>query len=97
MKSRLSIIILSVFFSVGCLAQEGGLQQTVDEGVKKVESYYKGGMYHEAFEKLHTIEGQIASSGQSQAAKSAGYYKTARARFDMYMRMRRSAEERLPI
>ena len=52
MKSRLSIIILSVFFSVGCLAQEGGLQQTVDEGVKKVESYYKGGMYHEAFEKL---------------------------------------------
>ncbi len=91
MKSRLSIIILSVFFSVGCLAQEGGLQQTVDEGVKKVESYYKGGMYHEAFEKLHTIEGQIASSGQSQAAKSAGYYKTARARFDMYMRMRRSA------
>jgi uncharacterized Zn finger protein len=24
-------------------------------------------MYHEAFEKLHTIEGQIASSGQSQA------------------------------
>ena len=91
MNKKVFVILASVLFAICGYAQGGDLKQTVDEGVNKVQSYYNGGMYKEAFEKLRSIEGIIAASGKSQQEKATGYYKTARERFNMYMKMRRAA------
>ncbi len=70
---------------------KGQLQQGVECGVKGNALYYtKDNLYKEAFDLLRRIDQTIEMKGQG-SAKAAMRYLTSKERFQMYMKMRKSA------
>ena len=70
---------------------KGQLQQGVECGVKGNALYYtKDNLYKEAFDLLRRIDQTIEIKGQG-SAKAAMHYLTSKERFQMYMKMRKSA------
>jgi len=68
---------------------KGRVKEGVECGTKATALYYRENLYSEAFDLLHRIEQAIAGSDGGQ--QSALYYLTARERYQMYMKMHRSA------
>lgn len=70
---------------------KGQMQQAVECGVKGNALYYaKENLYKEAFDLLRRIDQTIEAKGQG-SAKAAMHYLTSKERFQMYMKMRKSA------
>ena len=70
---------------------QGKLQQAVECGVKGNSLYYeKDNLYKEAFELLRRIDITIEVKGKG-SAKAGMRYLTSKERFQMYMKMRKSA------
>ena len=70
---------------------KGQLRQGVECGVKATSLYYnKENLYKEAFELLRRIDQTIEAKGQG-SEKAAMHYLTTKERFQMYMKMRKTA------
>ena len=67
---------------------KGNYQAGTECGVKAVALYYKENYYKEAFDLLSRIEQNIKGD---PSAKAALFYLTSKERYEMYMRMKRSA------
>jgi len=67
---------------------KGNCQAGTECGVKAVALYYKENYYKEAFDLLSRIEQNIKGD---PSAKAAMFYLTSKERYEMYMRMKRSA------
>ena len=67
---------------------KGNYQAGTECGVKAVALYYKENYYKEAFDLLSRIEQNIKGD---PSAKAAMFYLTSKERYEMYMRMKRSA------
>lgn len=71
--------------------KKGQLKEGVDCGAKATALYYKESLFQEGFELLKRID-QSIEAGTTTPSENAGlHYVTTRERFQMYMKMRRSA------
>ena len=75
----------------GEYAGKGQMKPAVECGAKATALYYKENFYKEAFDLLRRIDQTIEGAGGSASEKAALHYQTTRERFQMYMKMRRSA------
>ena len=95
--------ITARFFYVNAFddyAAKGQTRQGVECATKATALYYAENLYNEAFNLLRRADQAImASTSESEASKSAMHYLTTRERYQMYMKMRRSAnvQEQLNI
>ncbi len=74
------------------LARQGRVQEGVECGTKATALYYKENYYQEGFDLLRRIDQSIEGAKDETADAKAGmHYLTSRERFQMYMKMHRSA------
>lgn len=71
-------------------ASKGQMAQSVECGVKATSLYYKENLYKEAFDLLRRIDQSIEANGKG-ANRAALHYQTSKERYQMYMKMRKSA------
>ena len=72
-------------------ARKGLTEQGVECGTKATALYYKENLYKESFDLLRRIDQSIQASKKSESAKAAMQYQTTNERFQMYMKMRKTA------
>ena len=94
--------ITARFFYVNAFndyASKGQIKPCVECATKATALYYVENLYNEAFDLLRRADQTVMNASASDASKAALYYLTAKERYQMYMKLRRSAsvQEQLNI
>ena len=72
-------------------ANKGQMKQSVDCAAKATALYYKDNCYQEAFDFLRRVDQTISAKTQGAIASAPLHYYVSKERYQMYMRMSRSA------